>query len=168
MTSRLRGAVKLVGPTISCEGQPQAPDGGPGRHNPHVQSYVVAMDKVGFVAKKSIKKQFIIRVEHIWPTYVQDTLLMLWADNTTLQCYDSMGEVIHHAELGASAVLLEAGYTIDSLMTRYQGVDWRDQRNWDCNGGCVDRVLTVEAVHQAVGVVFSDQVPTFPHIPIRH
>lgn len=61
---------------------------------------------------------------------------MLWADNATLRCYASMGEVIHHAELGASALLLEAGYTIDCLMTRYQGVDWRDERNWNCNGGC--------------------------------
>ena len=44
---RLRGNVKLVGPTISCEGSPL--DGvihGKWRRNPHVQSYAVATDRV--------------------------------------------------------------------------------------------------------------------------
>ena len=48
-TSRLSDSVKLVGSTISCEG---AWKGGvltgEFRQNPHVQSYVVAMDQVGF------------------------------------------------------------------------------------------------------------------------
>lgn len=26
-----------------------------------------------------------------------------------------------------------AGYNLDSLMLRYQGVDWRDRANWACN-----------------------------------
>jgi translation initiation factor eIF-2B subunit epsilon len=40
--------VKLVGPTISCEGTPLDGDvKGVWRRNPHVQSYVVAMDSVG-------------------------------------------------------------------------------------------------------------------------
>ena len=45
---RLTREVKLVGPTISCEGSPL--DGnmnGVWRRNPHVQSYVVATDRVG-------------------------------------------------------------------------------------------------------------------------
>lgn len=29
--------------------------------------------------------------------------------------------------------MFEAGYTIDSFLTRYQGVDWRNQDNWECN-----------------------------------
>lgn len=46
-TSRLVGDVKLVGPTISCEGSPLNGDfRGKWRHNPHVQSYVVATDQV--------------------------------------------------------------------------------------------------------------------------
>ena len=47
ITSRITDTVKLVGPTISCEGSPQ--DGnvnGQWRTNPHVQSYVLATDQV--------------------------------------------------------------------------------------------------------------------------
>ncbi len=47
ITGRINGTVKLVGPTISCEGSPR--DGkvdGEWRTNPHVQSYVLATDQV--------------------------------------------------------------------------------------------------------------------------
>lgn len=44
---RIQGDVKLVGPTISCEGSPLDGDlQGKWRRNPHVQSYVVATDRV--------------------------------------------------------------------------------------------------------------------------
>ena len=47
----LKGAVhlqvKLVGSTISCEGVHEFGGlSGRGRHNPHVQSYIVATDQV--------------------------------------------------------------------------------------------------------------------------
>lgn len=29
--------------------------------------------------------------------------------------------------------MFEAGYTIDSFLTRYQEVDWRAEDNWECN-----------------------------------
>lgn len=47
--SRITDKVKLVGPTISCEGSPK--DGnidGEWRTNPHVQSYVLATDQASF------------------------------------------------------------------------------------------------------------------------
>ncbi len=50
---------------------------------------------------------------------------------------DSMWDVIYYGELGSSLELLEAGYSIDCLMTRYQGVDWSDKNNWGCNAGYV-------------------------------
>ncbi len=109
LISKLRGPVKLVGPTISCEGQAQGPGGLPGRTNPHVQSYVVAMD--------------------------YEALTILQSDNATLQCFDTMMDVIYHSELGSSAVLFDRGYSIDCLMTRYQGVDWRNREYWNCNAG---------------------------------
>lgn len=37
------------------------------------------------------------------------------------------------SELGASAAILRAGYNLDSMMVRYQGVDWRNEDNWGCN-----------------------------------
>ena len=47
LLSRLSATVKLVGPTISCEGSPLNGDmQGKWRRNPHVQSYVVATDQV--------------------------------------------------------------------------------------------------------------------------
>jgi len=48
LLSRLDATVKLVGPTISCEGTPLDGDQkGIWRRNPHVQSYVAATDEVG-------------------------------------------------------------------------------------------------------------------------
>lgn len=48
LISRLSDKIKLVGPTISCEGSPKDGDvHSEWRINPHVQSYVVATDKVG-------------------------------------------------------------------------------------------------------------------------
>jgi hypothetical protein len=52
-TSRLTGSVKLVGSTISCEGSPLhgQMQKGRWRHNPHVQSYAVATDKVRWLLR---------------------------------------------------------------------------------------------------------------------
>ena len=47
LISRITKDVKLVGPTISCEGSPKEGNvNGEWRTNPHVQSYVVATDRV--------------------------------------------------------------------------------------------------------------------------
>lgn len=60
---------------------------------------------------------------------------------------DSMWDVIYYGELGSSLELLEAGYSIDCLMTRYQGVDWSDKNNWGCNGGCVAVMMSTHHHH---------------------
>ncbi len=49
------------------------------------------------------------------------------------RCHKSMSSAIYDAEVGASRVIFEAGFTIDSLMLRYRDLDWTDKRNWDCN-----------------------------------
>ncbi|KAI7836092.1 hypothetical protein COHA_010020 [Chlorella ohadii] len=105
---KLTDHVKLVGPTISCEGSPwQGNAAGEWRINPHVQSYVLATDKVG---------------------------LDVWLrDGNVFKCWRSMWDVIWHGELGSSLALLNAGFNLDSFMMRYQGVDWLDQANWHCN-----------------------------------
>ncbi len=47
-TDRITDEVKLVGPTISCEGAPMEGDASKEwRTNPHVQSYVTATDQIG-------------------------------------------------------------------------------------------------------------------------
>lgn len=109
LTHRLNGSVKLIGSTISCEGSPIDRVGGEWRTNPHVQSYVLATDQVG---------------------------MKLWLDDgNVFGCYSEKLETIFHSELGASLAILKAGYNLDSFMARYQGVDWRDEKNWRCNDG---------------------------------
>ncbi|KAI3431515.1 hypothetical protein D9Q98_004565 [Chlorella vulgaris] len=110
LTQRITADTKLVGATISCEGANQAGVlTGKMRRNPHVQSYVVATDQVG--------------------------LGLLQQDGRVLSCYKSIHDAIWYAEMGSSAAILGAGYNIDSLMLRYQGVDWRLKHNWGCNEG---------------------------------
>ena len=60
-------------------------------------------------------------------------LNVMWEDGTVFECYSSMWDVIYYSELGSSWTILAKGYTIDSFMLRYQGVDWTDLDNWDCN-----------------------------------
>jgi len=137
-TSKLSDSVKLVGSTISCESKQRRV--GPEhneetyRSNPHVQSYAVATDYMG--------------------------LRVLMAAKTVFACFDSIDDTIFYSELGSSKAILDAGYTIDSLMVRarlvqapsellsrcshltfngaqmrYQGVDWQNTANWACNNG---------------------------------
>lgn len=108
LLSQLSESVRLVGPTISCEGSPfQGDVTGDWRANPHVQSYVVATDRAGFA---------------IWEE-----------DEKVFGCYDSMWDVIWHGELGSSLAMLNKGHNLASLMERYRGVDWQDKANWECN-----------------------------------
>ena len=48
-------------------------------------------------------------------------------------CHTTWEDAVLHAELASSKAILDAGYNIGSLMIRYQGVDFRDQKNWECN-----------------------------------
>lgn len=79
---------------------------------PHVQSYAVATDRVGLDVLKNSGRVF--------------------------KCYKTMREVVYYSEMGASVAILDAGYNIDSLMLRYQGINWRKLRGYvlefACNG----------------------------------
>lgn len=73
---------------------------------PHVQSYLWAMEL---------------------------NTLQFFLDNTTVfSCHPSMSETILNGEVDASTVLLRAGYGIDSLMNKYQGVDFRYNTSGIC------------------------------------
>ena len=37
------------------------------------------------------------------------------------------------ADAGASLLLLSGGHNLDSLLAKYQGMDWWNQRTWGCN-----------------------------------
>lgn len=82
--------------------------GGAYDHPPvaHVQSYAAATDQAGLGVMRAAG---------------------------VFGCYDSIRDVVLRGELGASEALMAAGYAIDSLQLRYQGVDWHGMS--DCNGG---------------------------------
>lgn len=108
MTDRITDKVKVVGATISCEAAYWENSlAGKARKNPHVQSYAIATDQV---------------------------IMKLWIDNKKVfACWKNMWEVIWNGEVGSSKVALDAGYNIESFMTRYHGIDWRKESNWQCN-----------------------------------
>ena len=62
-------------------------------------------------------------------------LKVLLDDEKVFACYSSIHDTVFHAELGSSLAILTAGHTIDTLMLKYQGADWRDRGNWGCNAG---------------------------------
>lgn len=85
-----------------------------GDHPPtlHVQTYAVATDVIG--------------------------LELLQSNDTIFKCYRTMEDVVFFSERGISETILNAGYGIDSLMSRYQGIDWQSGRHvvdaYGCNG----------------------------------
>lgn len=85
--------------------------------NPHVQSYVWAMH--------------------------MNTLEFFLANTTVFTCHPDMLTTILSGEVNASAILLHAGYGIDSLMVKYRGVDFRYNTSGICPAGnpAVDKYL---------------------------
>ena len=61
---------------------------------------------------------------YLW-TLNLETLDFLLKNKTIFVCYGSKNDAINNAEIGASQILLKSGYGIDSLMTKYRGVDFR-------------------------------------------
>ena len=94
LTQRLSDTIKLVGPIISCEGAAYRGNiSGQWRTNPHVQSYVLAMDK--------------------------EALQILEREGDVLQCHKDRWDAIFFGELGSSLAILKAGLSIDSFVIRY-------------------------------------------------
>jgi translation initiation factor eIF-2B subunit epsilon len=109
-TTRLGGAdgARMVGPVVSCEASPRkGVASGDWRATPHVQSWLIALDRVG--------------------------LDVLKADGHALACAGDRWDAIWHGELGASAAILASGHNLACLLPRYAGVDWRDSAAAGCN-----------------------------------
>ncbi|KAL6776645.1 hypothetical protein ACKKBF_B30390 [Auxenochlorella protothecoides x Auxenochlorella symbiontica] len=108
-TSRLTKSVKMVGSAISCEGAPRAGHAAlEWRRNPYVLPYAWAADADGWA--------------------------VLAADPNVFRCFQSPWDARYYSDVGAGLAMLRAGYNLDSLLMRYQGVDWWALNNWDCNG----------------------------------
>eukprot|EP00890_Picochlorum_soloecismus_P001815 jgi/Picsp_1/2634/NSC_00864-R1_hypothetical protein VOLCADRAFT_105929 [Volvox carteri f. nagariensis] len=107
-TSRLNNKVKMVGSIISCEGAPK--DGnaaGTWRGIPFIISHAWAID--------------------------YDALTKLISEKGVFRCHKNKWDTKYYSDAGASLAIFQAGWTIDSLMSRYQGVDWRSSSSWQCN-----------------------------------
>ncbi len=102
-TKRLNSKVKLVGSTISCI------------PTPHVQSYFLATDFVGLTIMLKPGSHGASGSEGIFG------------------CYGMKGDVSYKSEVASSNRILESGYMIDSVLTKYQKVNFNEQRNRLCN-----------------------------------
>jgi hypothetical protein len=60
-------------------------------------------------------------------------LTVLKNSSRVLQCHEGHNDWVYHSEVGSSAAMFAADFTIDSLMLRYQGVDWQNSVNYACN-----------------------------------
>lgn len=74
---------------------------------------------------------------------LQEGLRILQEDGLVFKCYECLHDTVWNSELGSSVAIFQAGYTIDSLMLKYQGADWTDSENWNCNAGWVILVCCV-------------------------
>ena len=66
------------------------------------------------------------------------------------KCYKSLHDTVWNSELGSSLAIFNAGYTIDSLMLKYQNVDWSNTKNWFCNARCM-HIIYIDALCHATG-----------------
>lgn len=107
-TDRIDDQVKMVGSIVSCEGAAKDGDAaGEWRGNPFVRP-------------------------HAWATDLKGLAKML-AQDEIFKCHKNTWDVRYHSDSGASLAILQSGWTIDTLMSRYQGVDWRSTTSWQCN-----------------------------------
>lgn len=52
---------------------------------------------------------------------------------TIFQDHATKHSAIVNGEYGLSRAILESGFTIDCMLTAYQGIDWKNKNNWNQN-----------------------------------
>jgi len=60
-------------------------------------------------------------------------LSILFKENTIFKIHQDKYSAIVHGEYGLSNCILKNGYSIDCMISKYQGIDWTDQKNWNMN-----------------------------------
>lgn len=75
-------------------------------------------------------------IQSLRPSLVltQTGLDLMEKEASVFQCHNETKRVQTYGIMGASRAIFRAGFSIDSFMMRYQGLDWTNQTNWDCNG----------------------------------
>ncbi|CAF4844162.1 unnamed protein product, partial [Rotaria sp. Silwood1] len=102
-TNRINDYVKLVGCTISCESVP------------HVQGQLFVTDFIGLS---------ILLKPGSWGGSYPEGIFT---------CYPTKDHVSFYSEIPSSSRILESGYMIDSLLTKYQHVNFSQPHNKFCN-----------------------------------
>ncbi|UJR20038.1 hypothetical protein I4U23_023172 [Adineta vaga] len=102
-TKRINDKVKLVGCTISCEAVP------------HVQSYFLATDFSGL--------SLFFKPGNSGGT----------SNDGIFHCYPTKDHVSINSEIPMSNRIIESGYMIDCLLTKYQTIDFTKPNNRFCN-----------------------------------
>jgi hypothetical protein len=87
---------------------------------PHVQSYFWALDVKG--------------------------LNLLLNNSSVFACHSNMMDTIYNGEIGASQIILNSGFGIDSLMKKYQNMDFGLASNRNCNNGTNPTFVGVDGI----------------------
>ena len=64
---------------------------------------------------------------------MQAGLALIEKEESVFKCYNETKMTRFASERGASRAILRNGYSLDSFLMRYRGVDWTNHTNWDCN-----------------------------------
>lgn len=67
------------------------------------------------------------------PPALQAGWELLAKDGSVFKCYSNPWDARYYSDSGASLLVLKAGHNLDTLLVRYQGVDWWSQKSWNCN-----------------------------------
>lgn len=79
-----------------------------GGYGPKVEGYCFATDRTG--------------------------LCILWRNGQIFVDHPTKFDAIVNGEYGMSRAILGAGFSLDCMLYKYQGIDWSDPANWDQNG----------------------------------
>jgi hypothetical protein len=60
-------------------------------------------------------------------------LRILFEEKTIFKIHESKYSAIVYGEYGLSNCILKHGYSIDCMISKYQGIDWTDKKNWNMN-----------------------------------
>jgi hypothetical protein len=57
-----------------------------------------------------------------------------WSTGTVFACHKNKVDAIVNGEFGFSRALLNQSLNLDTLLSKYANIDWRNETYWNCNG----------------------------------
>jgi len=82
---------------------------------------------------------------YLWALDVKGLNLLL-NNSSVFACHRNMMDTIHNGEIGASRIILNSGFGIDSLMKKYQNTDFGLASNRNCNNGRNPTTVGVDGI----------------------